>query len=135
MGFRRDLLLFNTFRPVYEKPYTSPTRVKCTMDSLFPRDSSPRSRPSLGAVIKEKLRGADLVAVGVNIVVGALLIGGVIGALASKDSTGAPPRDLNAAALAAQGESEGNETTTSPAPGADAASDEDDDDEGRKPQK
>ncbi len=105
------------------------------MDSLFPRDSSPRSRPSLRAVIKEKIHGADFVAVGVNVVVAALLIGGVIGALATKDSSGTPPTDFNAAALSAQGERGGNETASSPAPGADPTSDDDEDDERRKSDK
>ncbi|HEX9815841.1 MAG TPA: hypothetical protein VGB18_02580 [Candidatus Thermoplasmatota archaeon] len=97
------------------------------MDSLFPRDSSPRSKPGLFAILKEKLRGADIVGVGVNIVVGALLIGGVIGAMAVRDSDAAPPADVNAASLVTQGEANGTEPAAPRGDHDEAPSDDEDD--------
>lgn len=133
MVFKRDLACFEGLRPVYEKPYTGAGGVETLMDSPFPRDSPPRSNQSLPERIKEKMAGADFVAVGVNLVVGALLIGGVIGAFSMKDP-GTPPTDLSAAAFVAANESA--ENTTGPSPEAadeKPASERDDEDDERAP--
>ena len=97
------------------------------MDSSFPHDAPPRSKPSLAEAIKEKVRGADVVAVGVNIVVAALLIGGVVGALTVNDA-GAQAPEVNAALVSAE-ESDANATAPSPEPGEMPASSEQHDDE------
>ena len=64
-------------------------------------EPAPRSKKSIWAWLKEKLEGADFVAVGVNMVVGVILIGGLIGAMAIQEpATNGPAPDLNAALVA-----------------------------------
>lgn len=81
------------------------------MEEFVPLDMSPRKKGAMEWA-KEKVKEADFVAVGVNVVVGALLIGGLVGAILAPSGGSAP--DVNAAALNVRDDTTGNSTARSP---------------------